>query len=64
VVKLLLKHGADAQAAATTGWTALHAASKNGHESVVKILLEYRAQIFRANKNGDTALLVVSLAGC
>jgi len=39
VVKLLLKHGADAQAATTTGWTAFHAASKNEHELVVKSCL-------------------------
>jgi ankyrin repeat protein len=40
VVDLLLKHGADVKTATTTGWTALHAALHNGHELVVKLLVQ------------------------
>lgn len=38
--KWLIRHGANVNAAMATGWTAMHAAAKNGHAKVVEALLQ------------------------
>lgn len=46
------------------GNTALHLASMNGHEPIVKLLLSYSGtNIFLKNKNGKTALESTFYAG-
>ncbi len=45
------------------GLNALHLASKEGHVSVVRELLERGAKIDAATKKGNTALHIASLAG-
>ena len=44
----LVDKGADVNAQMTTGWTAMHTAAKNGHNQVLKSLLE---------NNGDPHLI-------
>jgi ankyrin repeat protein len=60
VVKFLVEHGANVNAAATlggyTGYTALIYASERGHVNVVKYLIKHGANINAKKKNGDTAL--------
>jgi len=62
-VKLLLKAGADMNAADRGGWTPLHKASKNGYVKVVKLLLEKRADVNAANRGGRTPLHKASKSG-
>jgi len=40
VVKALIEAGADVNKAGDDGWTPLHMAAWNGHEAVVKALIE------------------------
>jgi ankyrin repeat protein len=44
-VRLLIEKGANIEAKASNGWTALRWASSNGHEAVVKLLLEKGADV-------------------
>jgi len=45
VAKLLLEKGADVDSKASDGQTPLSLAAANGHEDVVKLLLENRADV-------------------
>ena len=45
------------------GWTALHSASRNRHESTVKLLLEKGADVGASNKDRQTALHFASHNG-
>jgi ankyrin repeat protein len=60
IVKFLVEHGANVNAAATvagfTGYTALIYASERGQVNVVKYLIKHGANINAKKKNGDTAL--------
>lgn len=56
-VQTLLKYKADAESTALDGFTALHFACQNGHLSVVKLLLDAKANINRClNKSKKTPL--------
>ena len=63
VVKLLLKAGADKDAAQKDGMTALNKAACYGHSEVVKVLLEARADKDAANHFGTTALHLAASYG-
>ena len=56
VVQLLLRDGADVDAANRKGETALHAAAKNGHAQVVCALLTGGADVDKVDQLGYTAL--------
>ena len=45
IVKVLLKHGADVNAATALGHTALHIAAKRGHAEVARLLLDRGADV-------------------
>lgn len=55
LVRLLLKSGADLEAADTDGWTLLLFASCEGHADVVRCLLEAGANSHATNADGDVA---------
>ena len=55
-LRLLLKHGADVNAARHDGQTALHFAAKNGSAKCVRILLDAGADPTSKNAGGDTPL--------
>jgi len=61
-VKVLLAKGADVNAKANNGATALIMASQNGHLEVVKALLAKGADV-NAKANGWTALRIASHQG-
>jgi ankyrin repeat protein len=54
-VKLLLAHGADVNATAKNGWTALMCAAREGHIETMKLLLAHGADVNAADKDGRTA---------
>jgi ankyrin repeat protein len=45
------------------GWTALTAASRNGHDKIVDLLIKNKANINHADNNGITALIYASYYG-
>lgn len=45
------------------GWTALHAASQNGHAEVTRLILEKGANIMAVDEDGWTSLHAASLNG-
>jgi uncharacterized protein len=51
IAKLLIAHGADVNAAATGGRTALHVAAYRGNFAVAKLLLDAGADIDAANRD-------------
>ncbi|CAK9041932.1 unnamed protein product [Durusdinium trenchii] len=53
----------DAEGADSEGNTALMTAAMEGHESMVKLLLEHRADARAANHDGATALMAAALRG-
>ena len=63
VVRLLLMHGADANARQQGGWTALHAAALHGDVAIVRLLLARGASPQAANDDGTTALRLATDKG-
>jgi hypothetical protein len=57
IVRLLLEHGADANACTYGGRTALHKACYYGLEEIVKMLLDYVADLDVLNEIGSTPLI-------
>jgi ankyrin repeat protein len=43
--------------------TALHWAAEEGHEAVVRLLLEHKADVDAKNEDGETALLMATKKG-
>jgi cobaltochelatase CobT len=62
-VKSLLAQGADVNARAVDGATALFLASLNGHRDVVQYLLDANAEVNAKADRGATALIVASQKG-
>ena len=57
IVKLLLEHGADANAHDRfINWGPLHIAAQSGNIEIVKLLLEHGADVHDSAGNGDTPL--------
>ncbi|MFX8242841.1 ankyrin repeat domain-containing protein, partial [Acinetobacter baumannii] len=46
-----------------TGWTALHYAATNGHDNVVKYLLDHAAYIDAESPNATTPLMMAAMNG-
>jgi len=63
VVRLLLMHGADANARQQGGWTALHAAAMHGDVEIARLLLARGASPQAANDDGTTALKLATDKG-
>jgi len=61
-VQLLLTNGAEADVKDQKGRTALHLASKNGHETVVQLLLRNGAELGVQDWKGHTALHLAVIA--
>jgi hypothetical protein len=59
-VKRLVAKGADVNAKADHGYTALMVASRNGHSEVVKLLLAKGADVNARSSGGETALILAS----
>ena len=59
-VELLLEKGADVNAAAPDGNTALHAAAFFGRTTVVRMLLDHHANALARNEEGETPLEGIS----
>uniref|UniRef100_A0A4W2D1U4 Protein phosphatase 1 regulatory subunit 16B n=1 Tax=Bos indicus x Bos taurus TaxID=30522 RepID=A0A4W2D1U4_BOBOX len=53
IVKLLLSHGANVNAKDNELWTPLHAAATCGHINLVKILVQYGADLLAVNSDGN-----------
>jgi len=62
-IKALVQVGADIEANAGNGITALMYASNHGHLQAVKFLVEAGADIQAKNGNGETALMFASASG-
>merc|ERR1712091_143840 len=63
VVELLQQHGAEINAQANDGVTALMLAARNGHERVVEVLLRHSAEINLQASKGYTALMYPAIYG-
>ena len=57
----MLNRGADPNSADKTGNTLLMIAAVQGHEAVVKALIERKADLARRSPSGDSALMLASL---
>jgi ankyrin repeat protein len=55
-VQVLVELGADVNAVEDEGWTALHAATLAGHETVARYLLDHGAKLNAKSKLGQTPL--------
>ncbi len=62
-MELLLDKGADVNAKASNGGTALMVASQNGHKVVVQSLLSKGAEVKAKTKDGRTASMIASQNG-
>ena len=62
-MSVLLKAGANVDAANEYGYTPLYAAAQEGHEACVSLLLEAGANKDAADKIGFTPLHVAALKG-
>lgn len=62
-MQILLESGADINARGMTGYTAMHAASAQGHTRVVQMLLEAGADIKARRFDGYTAMQLASRRG-
>ena len=56
VAALLLENGADVNAQANSGWTALHYASRDGLTEAVELLLDHGADVTVRNNSGYAPL--------
>jgi ankyrin repeat protein len=56
IMRLLLEHGAPANARQQAGWAPLHEAAQSGDRELVELLLEHGADPGQANDAGVTAL--------
>jgi uncharacterized protein len=61
--RLLLEHGALANARQQAGWVPIHAAAQNGDRAMVQLLLEHGADPKIANDEGKTAAMVAREKG-
>lgn len=59
----MLSEGIKTDLQSPEGFTALSVAAQNGHEAVVKLLLERKAAVDLANIQGGTPLLLASKNG-
>jgi hypothetical protein len=55
-LELLLREGADIDAATHDGVTPLHVAAENGHYKILELLIESGANVNAADSSGQTAL--------
>ncbi|KAJ4363892.1 hypothetical protein N0V83_009344 [Neocucurbitaria cava] len=58
-VKILINHGADLQATASDGRTALHGVAQKGDVNVVRYLIEQGADVCAAARGGETVLHLI-----
>ena len=56
IARLLLRHGANVNAAAAHGYTALHFAAAGGHIELARLFLDRGADVTAAEESGRTAL--------
>lgn len=63
LLRLLLRKGADANAADEAGWTPLMLAVRAGKLAAVRALLEAGAEVAASNKQGSTALHLAAVNG-
>jgi ankyrin repeat protein len=63
IARLLLEHGADANAAQSDGFRPLHGAAENGQRETIELLLKYGADKTLAQAQGETALDIARKRG-
>jgi ankyrin repeat protein len=63
IVRLLIDHGANVNAKAHYGATALMAAAQNGHLDVVKLLIAKEADVNARTRDNQTALSATQEGG-
>lgn len=63
IVRLLISHGADVNAASSKGYSALHVAAAEGIRQIVDILLTHGADVNARDSQGITALDLAAEAG-
>merc|ERR1719285_1175206 len=63
MIRNLIDAGVNLEAKDETGSTALISASKNGHESIMKMLIDAEADVKESAKDGNTFLIGVSEHG-
>ena len=61
--RVLLEHGAPANARQQQGWLPIHAAAQNGDGAMVEVLLRHHADPARANDQGKTPAAVAREKG-
>jgi ankyrin repeat protein len=61
--RLLLEHGAPANARQQAGWVPIHAAAQNGDRAMVELLLRHGADAKIANDEGKTPAMVAREKG-
>ena len=64
VARVLLEHGADANARDKNNFTPLHLASRGGHVEVARVILEHSADVSARDKNNSTSLHVALRCLC